>query len=523
MPKHANVLALILVLVAELGQQRLSNSIVAFLESPFLSGQWVIVYVHILFLLLLLRNNGWKIFQSYKGGIKSSSSARLIEEASETISRIQTTISHSSMRLFSLAGSLQNSEGELRPRAISADVPFVPLEEIKEMALRDVKDIFRYVRECNRPGFDKAKFLEHVRPVTCKAIEAIHSVTLESRGQNVEMSSGPADSSGYELDALSFAAAARIFAEWRRLRLVPPGYPHYAVAMNLARRDLLQNISKIEVAAHSYINNRARNTGTDTNRSKENSIASPTIRQLLGYEVSQNMHPRLPRLAEKSGASGLLWTKRQIDYHSLIILNLSKIPVAFPSAEAAVKAAYLQVYENYHGFIVKQIFLSSFKAIPPPDVVLNFMDLPLVKVEEERISETECSSKEDDNVGLSFDEDDDDEWVNFPVENNSPIDIQVVSQASSPNLVERFGEHLANEWRNFHSFIGQCRGSNSEHHPSKNAIYVNATSLQSLLSLASVSKTAHCDNHAYRTVTASLVQDLDSLISVFNMNDPSKA
>ena len=107
------------------------------------------------------------------------------------------------------------------------------------------------------------------------------------------------------------------------------------------------------------------------------------------------MHPRLPRLAEKSGASGLLWTKRQIDYHSLIIVNLSKIPVAFPSAEAAVKAAYLQVYENYHGFIVKQIFLSSFKAIPQPDVVLNFMDLPLVKVEEERIlriSETESSS-----------------------------------------------------------------------------------------------------------------------------------
>ena len=85
------------------------------------------------------------------------------------------------------------------------------------------------------------------------------------------------------VDALKFSAALRIFAEWRMVRQVPEGYKGYAVGMNLGRKDIIQNVGKIEQAVHAFISEQKDELGSMEASSTD--VKSPTLRQLLQFEI----------------------------------------------------------------------------------------------------------------------------------------------------------------------------------------------------------------------------------------------
>jgi hypothetical protein len=167
----------------------------------------------------------------------------------------------------------------------------------------------------------------------------------------------------------------RIFAEWRNLRLVVKGYQRYAVGLSLAYRDVLQNLEKIEQGVHDYLRNHQA-IQRKSSRGDVTSIPSPTIRQLLQYELDAGIHKKLPRLEEKSSASGILWTKRQLHYQVATLSNSLEVPECYPTAKDAAWAAYRTVYDEYHGWAVKQIFSHSFGGSPPLDEIWLSIDPP---------------------------------------------------------------------------------------------------------------------------------------------------
>lgn len=188
-----------------------------------------------------------------------------------TIVRIKSSVSTSSMRFVELAGHRWHGGGsgagavtERRTLTISAPEPFLPLDQIAQLSLSDVKNLLRFAVDNNRLDFCSQAFLSELSPGARQAAEAITRVAASSRGKKTALSTPSlvrcedteADHAASNMDALSFAAAVRIFAEWRSLRLVPGGYQRYAVAMTLAKRDVVQNVQKIETAAHSWMAHR---------------------------------------------------------------------------------------------------------------------------------------------------------------------------------------------------------------------------------------------------------------------------
>jgi len=193
--------------------------------------------------------------------------------SSPTMTRIKSSVSTSSMRLVELSHRWQNHHGiagsnsvERRTLTVSAAEPFLSTEKIGELSLSDMKDLMRFALDNNRLDFRSKAFLSTLNPGSREAAEAIIQVVAASRGPTTALSTqsmmrggagnATADSSAGNMDAISFAAFARIFAEWRSLRLVPEGYQRYSVAMNLAKRDMVQNVQKLEIAAHAWMSDR---------------------------------------------------------------------------------------------------------------------------------------------------------------------------------------------------------------------------------------------------------------------------
>ena len=114
-------------------------------------------------------------------------------------------------------------------------------------------------------------------------------------------------SGGY--DALTFCALMRAFADWRILRLVPKGFKGYSVGMELGKKDVIQNIAKVETAIKVY---------------HATYGVLPTIRQLMEAEADYHGQKRLPKLRDPSGAIGLLWMFRQLKYQYCIHKNLAE-------------------------------------------------------------------------------------------------------------------------------------------------------------------------------------------------------
>lgn len=194
--------------------------------------------------------------------------------SSPTMAQIKSSISTSSMRLVELShrwhhqhhGRLGGDDSvERRTLTISADEPFLSSEKMAELSLSDLKNLMRFALDNNRLDFRSKAFLSTLSPGAREAAEAIIQAVVESRGPKTALSTpsmmrggagdATADSSPApgNMDALSFAAVARLFAEWRSLRLVPEGYQRYSVAMNLAKRDMIQNVQKLETSVHAWM------------------------------------------------------------------------------------------------------------------------------------------------------------------------------------------------------------------------------------------------------------------------------
>mmetsp|Transcript_28776 Transcript_28776/g.32237 ORF Transcript_28776/g.32237 Transcript_28776/m.32237 type:complete len:579 (+) Transcript_28776:44-1780(+) len=243
---------------------------------------------------------------------------------------------------------------------------FARLDYIEQLPVSDISILFRYAADANLNDFEKRKFIAEQTQIVQAMITALDMAVKVSRGCLSEGTTiiSTSERSVGSIDALRFVAVTRIFAEWRNLRLVPKGgYQRYAVGLSLAYRDMLQNLEKIERGVHEYL--RHHQTLDKERKSPTSLIPSPTLRQLLQFELEIKLHKKLPYLTEKSSASGLLWTKRQLHYQLATLGNSLEVPEYYASPKDAASAAYRIVYNDYHGWAVKQIFSHSFSGSPP--------------------------------------------------------------------------------------------------------------------------------------------------------------
>lgn len=187
--------------------------------------------------------------------------------SSQTISRIKSSVS--SMCLMDFANGRDNALGraidaqrELRTPKIALPTPFLSLDAISTLSLSDIKQLVHYMMDANGINYDNKVVTSTLNKPCIAAVEAMHEVVSASRGSKATTSRplvGDKAKSAGDMDALMFVAFVRIFADWRSLCLVPDGYQGYAVGMGLAKRDLIQNILKIETAVHMWMESNERN------------------------------------------------------------------------------------------------------------------------------------------------------------------------------------------------------------------------------------------------------------------------
>lgn len=266
--------------------------------------------------------------------------------------------SHTSSIRFNIAHSL----------SISSSEGFMSPQDIGELTLAEVGTVLQFALYANREGFDETKLLKREHSRVRKVVLAMKSAVEASAGKAVKLSVGPPydpnlQTSG-SVDALVFCAAMRVFGEWRVIRQVPDGYKTYAVGLGLGLKDIVQNVAKVENAVHQWIDLQQVESLDE--------LHSPTLAEIMEYEAQSGLHPSLPRLKDKTGAMGLLWTRRQLMYQYAIFQNLLK--GSFPTAKDAVSSAYEQVYNRYHGWAVQKIFSYSFQAAPQAEVIYRHMN-----------------------------------------------------------------------------------------------------------------------------------------------------
>ena len=295
----------------------------------------------------------------------SSSNLRQSLSSSDALSRLSRVSSSVS---FTICEKLKSYRRRTALKAITRKECFAKLEYIKRLSIHDLIILFRYANEVNQAGFQRKQFMVGQTQLIRSMITAMDMAVNMSRGAHQrQCTKTKMDGRKGDIDALYFAAVTRIFAEWRTLRLIPRGYGRYAAGLNMAYRDVLQNLAKIEAGVHAYLKH-VSETPQD-----ERSLC-PTLRELIEFERVMQLHPKLPCLSEKSTASGLLWTKRQLDYQASIFFNTLQVPVDFATTQLAAKAAYSGVFGEYHGWALKQLFSQSFGGSPPLEAILKQMD-----------------------------------------------------------------------------------------------------------------------------------------------------
>lgn len=342
----------------------------------------------------LRRDEKWKSFKNYLWIFGDKHQNETVNSVVQKVSLIP--------RGGGALGSKKNGQGSnpSRPRnsmILSATEPFLSAKDIADMTLRDVSFAFRYIIEAGRKDFHLKTFLsrsfegEPVNTRMKKIVQSIEDAVEKSRGidilpattsveydlDNIVDLKRPLSSVGYgDIDALRFCAAMRLLAEWRLLRQVPPGYKGYAVGMSLGHKDVVQNVAKIESAAHEWIEAQSIEEAKCDEDEVCKQRRSPTLRQLLIHEIDTDIHPnhKLPRLKEKSSAMGLLWVRRQLHYQTSIFDNIISVPKKFPSVIDAVSAAYTEVYGKLHGWAVQKIFNYSFQSAPSAEDIFRHMN-----------------------------------------------------------------------------------------------------------------------------------------------------
>ena len=318
----------------------------------------------------------WMSRMSHKTSLSSMSLGRMASKGSgtalSTLSRVTSvdTIKNLSKNLLSTLDCSRSLRSAIQ--SITRKECFARLDYVERLSINDVSILFRYAADANLDGFEEKKFLDDQSQIVRSVITAIDMAVKVSRGSLSEGTKIPFSTthkrSEGDVDALRFVAVTRIFAEWRNLRMVPKGYQRYAVGLSLAYRDVLQNLEKIERGVHEYLKHH-QNLNEERNKNPTASIPSPTLRQLLQFELGTNVHKKLPYLKDQSSASGLLWTKRQLNYQTALLGNTLEVPEYHASPKDAASAAYRIVYTDYHGWAVKQIFSQSFGGSPPLDKI----------------------------------------------------------------------------------------------------------------------------------------------------------
>lgn len=175
------------------------------------------------------------------------------------------------------------------------------------------------------------------------------------------------------------------------------------------------------------------------------------------------------------------------------------------------------MYGAYHGFLVKQIFQSSFDASPPAHVVLQHMNLPKLN----DINEGDEATVDDD--------DDDDMWIQLPVDRDSVRSIQMVHhfpQKRKHPVLDFLGSAIKEHATKFGHLLGSCIGFEGHHHASLNAL--SGPSKTSLAAFDVAGPTEFESNDANKDVSAFLfglrpfLHGLDNLFRELNLNDPTR-
>lgn len=263
---------------------------------------------------------------------------------------------------------------------LSSQELFASNEDTANLSVRDMTSIFRYVFMVNTKDFDSVVYRSSMSSQANNIITSMEVAVSASRGSTVEMDQVVANAShdSSHMDVLYFLAAVRIFADWRCARFVPEGYRRYQMSVSLGRRDLIQNIEKVERAVHVWIEATQLKSYPENNSvvsgSEDQRLISPTVGQLLQYEVETGVHKNLPSVTEASAGNGMLWITRQLSYHSSMVRKSLQVPSIYATTCAAVEAAYEDVYASYHGWTTQQIFRRSLQGAPEFTEIMKLLE-----------------------------------------------------------------------------------------------------------------------------------------------------
>mgnify|MGYP005851243769 CR=1 FL=1 len=402
-----------------------------------------------------------------------------------------------------------------RPSVLSATNSFVKVDEIAELTLTDLTQLFEYAVKSTQDGFNfnKGRFGNSQSPRVKSVIQQMENAATKSRGNGIQLVKTTADGSvSGDVDAFLFCAAMRIFAEWRVVRLVPDGYKGYAVGMQLGWKDVVQNVGKIEKALHAWIDHQL-----DLGYS-ENDISSPTLRDLLQFEKDTNVNPRekLPRLKDGTGSMGLLWTKRQFDYQFEIFKKTLEVPTKYSTAKDAVTAAYTTVYGAYHGWGVQKIFSYSFSA-SPEDIteIYKVMNPRRLRDVEEAARHIKASPKQSD---ASQEQEDDASGIGEEVSYNFEPPKKLTDRIGwevDRLLANTVGKIFAGDKSGIQNNV-KVRGGGQV-----DSGFLQGDELEAYIS-SEMTKDANEHISSFIGIAEPLAKDLTKLFDELNMNDPTK-
>ena len=515
------------------------------------------LWTGILGLVLVVSLSRRYLYQSKENDINPSSSSRIFRIARESSAASLVTFkkvssSASFARLSEAVRSFHCFTKDCFVPVISAPDLFVPIKIMKELSLEDMSIVIKYAIEHNRSNFDDSLLLANVSIFVREVIVGMDAAVIKSRGVNVRPSSTLEPQRGCNIDALYFCAAMRLFVEWRAIKITPDEYKAYAVGMNLAKRDLIQNTGKVEEAIHRWIESTAE--------SGNPLISAPTIRQLLEFELVNHVHSRLPKLKDNTAAIGITWMTRQLRFQTETFANVIQVPHVYRTGIEAVRAAYKTVFNPYHGWAIQQVFNYAFNGAPPVSVMFEMMNRGLIHPMESSFLDGDVVIVDypvPDVIPESLTSSIDDSTIEVGVEDEDVISCGSVNDDASRNLFQKLGDDITKNWQGFatnlekrwvtfvediiHRDIGKARvrtasvdpsltedessySGRAEHHTFQPPLpkYVQDEHALQVYIANETTKVAHKQIYSYLVVMDPLLKNISATIEEFGMNDPSR-
>ena len=184
--RHGRFLTVSILMVAYLGQQanesrrltKLHEMLLRNAEPIVLQSWWVVVYALIAYL-MFGSSRRWLVQRDIARISKATSQAFQQVASTDALHKIRSSVSMRSIQLFG-NGCPQHDDEHCGKRTLtlSVDKPFLAESQIAKMTLRDIKDVFQYVFECDTDGFDRDAFVAKLRGPARQAIESLFTVAL---------------------------------------------------------------------------------------------------------------------------------------------------------------------------------------------------------------------------------------------------------------------------------------------------------------------------------------------------------